>query len=239
MAATDDPEASSLRGVVFDFDGVIADTEPLHLGAYQDVLADTPLTLDTQAYYDRYLGYDDVGVFAALSRDQDIPLDDEAMRRLITAKGQRFAARVRSADVLFPHAAACIERLGAAVPLAIASGALHDEIEMILTGAHLRDHFRAIVAADDVSRSKPAPDCYARAVALLTGTSDAKPDPIGYVAIEDSVWGIESARAAGLRCVAVTNSYPPETLATADLVVTGLGDLTVPQLAQLWRPLDA
>lgn len=230
----------SLRGVVFDFDGVIANTEPLHLGAYQDVLADTPLSLDPEEYYERYLGYDDVGVFTALSRDQGVALETKDVRRLIEAKGRRFEARIQGDGgdgVLFPDAAACIERLAARLPLAIASGALHAEIETILTNARLRHHFRAIVAADDVPKSKPAPDPYQRAVALLEGRGLGS-DPSGYVAVEDSVWGITAAHAAGLACVAITNSYPADILAPADLVVGGLGELQISQLEQLCATLD-
>lgn len=234
-ATSDSAPATCLRGVVFDFDGVIADTEPLHLGAYQDVLAATSMVLDAKTYYDRYLGYDDVGVFQALSRDQGVSLEEEMLQRLIAAKGRRFEARVRGDDVLFPDAAACIERLARDVPLAIASGALHHEIEAILTSTKLRQHFGVIVAADDVPRSKPAPDSYERAVSLLSGQDSATDRHPGYVAIEDSLWGIQAAHAAGLKCVAVTNSYPAETLATADLVVAGLGDLQLPRLEQLWK----
>ena len=226
-----------LRGVVFDFDGVIADTEPLHLGAYQDVLTDTALSLDAKDYYERYLGYDDMGVFTALSRDQGVALDARDVRRLVQAKGRRFKDRVRGANVLFPDAAACIEQLAAHVPLGIASGALHDEIEAILTTTRLWQHFKVIVAADDVPQSKPAPDSYQRAVRLLGGRGTS-PDPSGYVAVEDSVWGIRAARAAGLRCVALTSSYPAEALASADLVLSGLGELELSQLEQLCSQLD-
>ena len=225
-----------LRGVVFDFDGVIADTEPLHLAAYQDVLVDTALSLSTKDYYARYLGYDDIGVFTALSRDQGVTLDAQDIRRLIAAKGQRFEARVRGSDVLFPDAAACIKGLAERVHLGIASGALHDEIEAILTSVKLRHHFDVIVAADDVSQSKPAPESYQRAVRLLAG-NDTSPDTAGYVAIEDSLWGITAAHAAGLPCVAVTHSYPAETLLSADLVLSGLGDLQLSTLERLC-PLD-
>jgi len=226
-----------LRGVVFDFDGVIADTEPLHLGAYQDVLAGTPLTLDPKDYYERYLGYDDVGVFTTLGRDQGAALDPREIQRLITEKGRRFEARVRGGGVLFPDAAACIERLSDRLPLGIASGALHDEIEAILTSAGLRHLFAVIVAADDVPQSKPAPDSYQRAVTLLADKT-ASSDPADYVAIEDSVWGITAARTAGLRCVAVTNSYPADALVSADLVLDRLGELQIPQLERLCERLD-
>ncbi len=229
-----------LQGVVFDFDGVLADTEPLHLGACQAVLAGTGLTLDTDAYYDRYLGYDDVGVFTALGRDQGVALTDDGVRELVAAKGRFFEERVRGGGVLFPDAAACIRRLAAALPLGIASGALHHEIEVILAGANVRQHFRAIVAADDVERSKPAPDAYLRAVELLHGGAPGL-EPAAYLAVEDSVWGIAAAQAAGLPCAAITNSYPADVLAAADLVLGSLGELEAVVLQRLGRtpPADA
>ena len=222
-----------LRGIVFDFDGVIADTEPAHLAAFQDVLADTGLSLSTGDYYDRYLGYDDAGALRAIAHDQGRPLDVGDIRRLVAAKARRFEARVRDGNVLFPGAAACIERLAAVAPLGIASGALHAEIESILIAASLRDRFAVIVAADDVSRSKPAPDTYRRAVELL-GVA-----PSASVAIEDSVWGIEAAHAAGLPCVAVTHSYAAEALASADVVLGDLAELQPALLQRLCGGVDA
>ena len=221
-----------LLGVVFDFDGVIADTEPLHLRAYQDVLADISLTLDTEAYYARYLGYDDVGVFTAVGRDQGAPIEGDSLQRLVNLKSGRFEALVGDADVLFPGAAACIERLAATVPLAIASGALHVEIDAILSSSHLNHHFKAIVAADDVAQSKPAPDSYLLAVERLGGDR-ARVSPVSFVAIEDSRWGIEAAHAAGLACVAVTHSYPADALTTADLVVAELAEVQPALLKRL------
>ena len=222
-----------LRGIVFDFDGVIADTEPAHLAAFQDVLAGTGLSLGRGEYYERYLGYDDDGALRAIGRDQGQPLDDGEVRRLAAAKARRFEARVRGGDVLFPGAAACIRRLAGAAALGIASGALHAEIESILTGAGLRERFDVIVAADDVSRSKPAPDTYQRAVELLGAA------PSDCVAIEDSAWGIEAAHAAGLPCVALTHSFPAAALAAADRVVDGLDALQPALMQQLCGQLDA
>lgn len=227
-----------LRGIVFDFDGVIADTEPSHLAAFQDILAGTGLALGERDYYDRYMGYDDVGTLRALGRDQGRPLDDREIRRLVAAKARRFEARVRGGNVLFPGAAACIERLAAVAPLGIASGALHAEIEAILTAASLRDRFAAIVGADDVPRSKPAPDTYQRAVELL-GAAGTGADPSTCVAIEDTVWGIEAAHAAGLRCVALTHSYPAAALAAADAVLGSLDELQPAVLQRLCGGLDA
>ena len=227
-----------LRGIVFDFDGVIADTEPAHLAAFQDVLGDIGLTLGAGDYYERYLGYDDAGALRAIGRDQGQPLDDGAIRRLAAAKARRFEARVRAGNVLFPGAAACIERLASVAPLGIASGALHAEIESILIGANLRERFDVIVAADDVTRSKPAPDTYERAVELL-GAAGTGATPSTCVAIEDSVWGVKAAHAAGLPCVAVTHSYPAVALASADVVLSGLDELQPALLERLCGRLDA
>ena len=105
--------------------------------------------------------------------------------------------------------------------LGIASGSLRAEILHILTPTGLAPSFRTIVGADDVSSGKPAPEPYLRAAALL-GV-----DPSNAVAIEDSRWGLESARAAGMRTIGVTTSYPAAVLSMADRVVTSIGDVTV------------
>ena len=161
-------DVEPLLGVVFDFDGVIADTERLHLQAYQDVLGDRGVTLSKDDYADRYLGFDDAGVFTHVAADRGFALEGGELHRLIEAKGRRFTALVEAGDVLFPDAPACIERLAADLVLGIASGALHREIDDILGAAGLHRHFSAIVAADDVEHAKPAPDGYARAVELLS-----------------------------------------------------------------------
>ena len=223
-----------LLGVIFDFDGVIADTEPIHLRAFQDALAGGPMKLSDEAYWERYLGLDDAGLFAAIARDQDVSIDPEDAARLAAAKAAHFAARVASADVVYPAARRCIEQCAAdGVPLAVASGALHHEIDTILTRSGLRQHFAAIVAADDVAASKPAPDTYARAVELLCRGLDRPVSPDGFIAIEDSRWGIESANAAGLPCVGVTTSYPSDELTGSAAVVASLDELDRQTLAAL------
>ena len=220
--------AATLAGVIFDFDGVLADSEPLHLRAYQEVLAPSGMTLAAADYYERYLGFDDVGVFRTVSRDRGQALDDDALAELIRVKGERFEALAGRGEGLFPGAADCILRVAAEVPVAIASGALAPEIEMVLDSAGLRRHFRAVVASGDTPRSKPAPDPYLRALELLRPHVEAAGlDPGGcVVAVEDSTWGIESALAAGLRCVGVAQTYPADRLGTAHVVVPTIADVT-------------
>jgi beta-phosphoglucomutase-like phosphatase (HAD superfamily) len=135
---------------------------------------------------------------------------------------------------LFPGAAEAIERSSAEVPIAIASGALGPEIRRILDSAGLTRHFAAIVSAEDTPASKPAPDPYQRAVALLAQSmNDASLRPADCVAVEDSRWGLESAKTAGLRTVGVTSSYGAAELALADLVIPSLAELDLSRLRQL------
>lgn len=218
----------TLAGVIFDFDGVLADSEPLHLRAYQQVLAQHGMSLEAPDYYDRYLGFDDAGVFRTVARDQGRDLDDERLAALIRVKGEQFERLARQGEGLFPGAADCIRRAAAEVPIAVASGALAPEIDTVLVAADLRRHFRAVVASGDTPRSKPAPDPYLRALELLRPHVEAAGlDPAGgVVAVEDSMWGIESALAAGLRCVGVAQTYVASRLGTAHVVVPTIAHVT-------------
>lgn len=228
----------ALQAIIFDFDGVIADSERLHLRSYQDVLTPRGVDLTAEQYFTHYLGYDDAGLLRALARDRQQSWDDQTIAGLIAAKTTRYEDLAARGEMLFAGAASFIRQAAAAVPIAIASGALTHEIESILDRASLRGVFRTIVGADQTMRSKPSPDPYLEALHRLSSASHQL-DPAMTVAIEDSVWGLVSARTAGLRCVAVTNTYPSTTLAMhAELVVTGLDSLTINDLDRLCaRPI--
>jgi HAD superfamily hydrolase (TIGR01509 family) len=222
----------ALQAIVFDFDGVIANSEPLHLRAFQQTFADREITLTAADYYSRYLGYDDEGVFRHVAGDRGVAFTDDEVGALVARKGDCIQQLLSAGEVLFAGAADFIRQAAAAVPVAIASGAQRHEIEEILEATGLRGHFGVIVAAGDTVRGKPAPDPYARAFELLQGANmSLRLDRC--VAIEDSRWGLDSARGAGLRCVAVMNSYPASELPGAELIVEGLHTLTLPMLHQL------
>jgi beta-phosphoglucomutase len=224
----------ALQAIVFDFDGVIADTEVLHLRAYQQVLASEGITISNEEYFDKYLGYDDVGVFKALGKDKGVPMDDGRVKQLIAMKSDRYDQLAAAGDMLFPGAADFIRTAAAAVPIAIASGALTHEIDEILDQAGLRPLFKAIVGADQTERSKPHPEPYQTAFARLRLITGLDLIPWRSVAIEDSHWGLVSARGADLRCVAVTNTYKADELRPdAELVVAGLHALTLEALDRL------
>lgn len=224
----------ALDAIIFDFDGVIADSERLHLRAYQDVLAGEALALSESDYYARYLGYDDVGVFRTLARDHGVELDEARLGDLIARKGARYDALAAQGEMLFPGAADFIRAAAAAVPVAIASGALTHEIEDVLDRAGLRPLFPVIVGADQTARSKPNPDPYLEAFARLQIAAGRALEPRRSVAIEDSKWGLQSARDAGLRTVGVTNTYPADELAdAAELIRPGLHALDLDTLDRL------
>lgn len=222
---------TALQAIVFDFDGVIADSERLHLKAYQDVLGAEGLEFPDHDYYDRYLGYDDVGVFRQYAHDRQIEMPGTRIAELIERKGHRYDELAAMGEMLYPGAAAFIRAAADAVPIAIASGALTHEIEDILVRAGLRHLFPVIVGADQTTRSKPHPEPYLTAFARLQAHVGRTLEPWRSVAIEDSKWGLASARGADLRLVAVTNTYPAiELTAEAELVCGGLADLSLARL---------
>lgn len=223
----------SLQSIVFDFDGVIADSEPLHLRAFQQALAEEGIELSAADYYSHYLGYDDVGLVRALATDRSIAMDDHQIAALVEGKGMQLQEMLHGRHVLFPGAVDFIRSAAAEVPIAIASGALKQEIDEITEAAGIRNLFTAVVAAGDTLRSKPSPAPYLLVFERLCQRSGRDLDPHRCVAIEDSRWGIESALGAGLRCVGVTNSYAAVELEGAELVVGGLGELTLPTLDRL------
>jgi beta-phosphoglucomutase len=222
-----------LRAIVFDFDGVIANSEPLHFRAFRDVLAEEGVTLTEADYYAVYLGFSDAGVFQAIRAARGA-WSPAHIAGLVERKAVRLEALERDVSVLFPAAAAAVRRAAAAVPIAIASGARGAEIRRVLQRENLVACFTAIVAAEDTPLSKPAPDPYLRALALLGAASGDRIAASDCVAIEDSRWGLESARAAGLRTVAVTQTYDVSALTgAADLVIESLESLDLAALAHL------
>ena len=223
-----------LRAVVFDFDGVIANSEPLHLRAFQDVLAAAEVTLTDREYYGNYLGFDDAGVFRAVDANRSARWTAADIDALVSRKTARLEALEHGVSMLFPGAADAVRRLAAAVPLAIASGANGTEIRRVLDREQLTSSFVAIVPADEGLPPKPAPDPYVRAVAQLGAARGESIAAADCVAVEDSMWGLRSARAAGLHTVAVTHTYPAAELREAELVIVSLQELTITNLSALF-----
>ena len=222
-----------IRAVIFDFDGVIANSEPLHFRAYRDVLVDKGIALTESSYYELYLGYDDIGAFTAIAADTGTALTAADMASLVARKAVRLEELEKSGSVLFPGARDAIMRMADAFPIAVASGALKAEILRVLDHEGLRGHFQFVVSAEDTPASKPDPAPYLLAAEKLRSTV-ADLHAHECVAIEDSKWGLVSARAAGMRTVGITQTYPASELVdVSDTVITHLDQFTLALLHAL------
>ncbi len=215
-----------IRAVVFDFDGVIANSEPLHFRAYRDVLVVKGIALTEAAYYEDYLGYDDIGAFTAIAADNGTAFSADDLAGLVARKAVRLEELEKSGSVLFPGARDAIVRMAAAFPIAVVSGALKAEILRVLEHEGLLRHFQFVVSAEDTPASKPDPAPYLLAAdKLRSGLADLQTSEC--VAIEDSKWGLVSARAAGMRTIGITQTYPASALVdVSDTVITHLDQFT-------------
>ena len=153
---------------------------------------------------------------------------------LVARKAIELEALERDVSVLFPGAADAIARAAAVVPIAIASGARGEEIRRVLRREQLDAFFTAVVSAEDTPVSKPSPEPYLRALELLRAARGTAIDAARWVAIEDSRWGLEAARGAGMRTIAVTNTYDKAALtAYADVVIPSLATLDLDVVVSL------
>jgi HAD superfamily hydrolase (TIGR01509 family) len=224
-----------LKAIIFDCDGVIADTEPIHMSAFGRVLAEEGITLAEEDYFAHYLAFDDRGCFTRAFGERGEELSTEKLSELITRKAGYVENAMRSGLVLLPGAADLIRLAAQRYPLAIASGALRAEIETVVNHGKLHDCFRVIVSAEDVPRSKPYPDPFLKALELLNVPAIDPIDASECLVIEDSIHGIRASHQAGMRCLAVTNSYPRAKLSDAQLVVDSLAELSLKDVEAMFE----
>lgn len=225
-----------LRAVIFDFDGVIANTEHLHLGAFQRTLAGEGVEITEEDYYAYYLAYDDRTFFRKLYEDRRLELGDALLTALMDRKSLHYDEMIEGNIELLPGAVDFIKSLDGQYRLAIGSGALEAEILRVLDFAGLRGSFEVVVGADNIANCKPAPDVYIEALRRLNvlKVDGGEITPAECLVIEDSVSGIKAALAAGMKCLAVTNSYQEAELSEAHAVKPGLKDLDLGTLGHLF-----
>lgn len=223
-----------LKAIIFDFDGVIVDSEPMHFRAFLRVAQPLGVTFDYQQYLRDYVGFDDrdaLRVMLAKSRSPEVAKDPAALAALCEQKGHAFEACVNERVDAIPGAVDLVREASAAMPIAIASGATRRDIDLVLRKLDLTDAFRSITTADDVARSKPDPQTYRIAVERLSASCpEAELTPGECLAIEDTAAGIESARGAGLMALGLNSLGDPKQLHRAHRVVDTLRGLTVAQL---------
>lgn len=220
-----------LRAIIFDFDGIIVDSEPLIMRVFQQMATREGWALSEEEYYRDYLALDDRGIVDLLYTSHGRPLDRAERDELVEWKFKVYAELIKDGLPSLPGAVEFVTQVSARYPLAIASGSLRSEIEHLLRTLGLFDKFTLMVTADDVERSKPSPEVFLKTLARLSQLPRFDPqngEPLRSsqcLVIEDAPAGVEAAHAAGLRCLALTHSRPPEELAHADWVARGFQDL--------------
>lgn len=220
-------EGIAATAVVFDFDGVIVDTEPLHYRAFQEILAPLGLEFSWNEYVQTYMGYDDRDAFLEAFKAKSVEITPEYLLFLISEKANKFQEIISGGVSAYPGVCELIRTLhDRQVPLAICSGALRSDITPILKSLSLSQCFEIVVTAEEVVKSKPNPECYALTFnRLSTKWKHIHLTPATTVAIEDTPAGISAASLAGLNVIAVTNSYDPDRLGGAKLIVNSLQKL--------------
>ncbi len=233
---------SDIRALIFDFDGVIVDTEPLHYEGFLRVMKRFNYFMTYEYFEKHYLGFKDRDCFIGLLNEIGIKYNDELINELVEEKGRwlipllsELPIKIKgntssdSAILTFDGLTDFIKAASGMYRLAVASGALRDEIEVILKRLEIYNYFEFIVAAGEYERGKPDPEPYILAYKRLSSKySNIKISEC--VGIEDSFFGVESVKSAGMKCVAVTNSYSQDVLYKygADMVVDRLRDKLLP-----------
>ncbi|OGW67598.1 MAG: hypothetical protein A3H49_07940 [Nitrospirae bacterium RIFCSPLOWO2_02_FULL_62_14] len=230
-----------LRAIIFDFDGVVADSEPIHLAVFQRVLGELGFILSPEEYYAEYLGYDDKGCFLAFLTAHGQAPSTELIGELVARKARAYLDHIKQHLVIFPGVRELVRDAASRHRLAIASGALRNEIEYALECAGIRKEFEHITSAEDVRCGKPDPEPFAHALASLNRASRSGQDrlaPGDCLVIEDSIPGIRAAHAAGMKVLAVANTHTVQDLHEADALTHSLTDVKLPELeSRLW-PAD-
>ncbi len=225
-----------LRAIIFDFNGVILNDEPLHFRAMRETVAALGITLGEREYWDKYLPLDDARCLGAICADHSVGLTAEQTESALARKAGLYRQLLDGGYPLFPGVASFVRAAANRYPLALASGARRDEIEEALEATGLHSCFSVIVGAEDFSRGKPHPESFLFALSRLNASQNGLLTPVNpaeCLVIEDSVGGVRGARAAGMKCLAVTNSQPREKLGAANLVVSSLSEVSVDELQRL------
>jgi beta-phosphoglucomutase len=222
------------RAVIFDFDGVITDSEVLHLRSFNKVLAQYGVEISTKDYYKDYLGLTDLDCLMLVAERSRLEKPTKGIENLAKEKNEVFERLAKTEGRIIEGVRDFLQMLRQNnIPMAICSGALLAEIELVLEQARLRSFFEVIVSAEFVKKGKPSPEGCLLTLRKLNHCRQNPILPNQCIVIEDSHWGLAAAKAAGMHTIAVTNSYDASELTMAEKIVTGLGDLSISALQQL------
>jgi len=223
-----------LRAVIFDFDGVITDSEILHLRAFNQSLAPYGIEITKNDYYTTYLGFNDNDCYRLLIEKGLLKTDKQQVASLIEQKKHIFEQLAQTEGKMIEGVRDFLTMLEENnIPMAICSGSLLTEVEMVLDEARLRHLFEVIVSGEQVKKGKPNPEGFLLSLQRLNENRENPITANQCIVIEDSHWGLEAAKAAGMHTIAVTNSYDAEQLSLAEKIVARLSELSIGDLQQL------
>lgn len=209
--------------VLFDFDGVLVNSEPLHYQAFAGVLATEGLELTEEEYYRELIGFDDKGAFQHLYAKRGLPLAPKTFLSLMAGKSKVMTELIEGRKFsALPGVEEFVRGLWRRHPLGICSGALRDEIEAMLEGISLRDCFSVIVSAEDVTVGKPDPQGYRQTLQLMSEKMGRTLRPADALIVEDAPTVIRSVKAVGFPVLGVAGSYAPDKLTDANWVTPTL-----------------
>jgi beta-phosphoglucomutase len=224
--------------VLFDFDGVLVNSEALHFQAFREVLSAEHIDLSEEEYYRELLGFDDKGAFRHIYQKRNVELSPKTFLSVMARKSEVMMDLIyRRQFSALPGVEEFVRSLWRKRPLAICSGALREEIEAMLEGIALRDCFSIIVAAEDVTIGKPDPSGYLMTSKLISQKAGRTLAPRDCLIVEDAPTVIKSVRAVGFPVLAVATSYPAEKLAEANWVVKTLEPNEVKRAVAELKPL--
>jgi HAD superfamily hydrolase (TIGR01509 family) len=223
-----------LRAVIFDFDGIITDSEILHLRAFNQSLAPYGIEITTKDYYTNYLGFSDFDCYKALIENNLLKIDEDQIDGIIKEKSKIFEDLTKTEGRTIEGVPDFLQMLKQNnIPMAICSGSLLTEIELMLEESGLRHFFTTIVSAEQVKNGKPHPEGFLLSLKKLNKMCHPPIAADECIVIEDSHWGLRAGKDAGMHTVAVTNSYEADQLSLAEKIVSHLNELTINDLQQL------
>ena len=207
---------SSCEAVIFDMDGVIVDSEPRHEAAFLEVVREIGYGERLNLRFEDFVGRSDHELWRAFIRTHQPP---HTLEELLELKRGRVIEIIRREQPLFKGLPALVKKIAPCYRLGVASGSERLVVEEVLALDGLRKFFKAAVTASDVKQGKPAPDIFLRTAELL------ETSPRNCWVIEDSKPGIKAGLAAGMRVIAITNTYPAHELGQATCIVNSYGEI--------------
>jgi beta-phosphoglucomutase len=225
-----------LRAIFFDFNGVLVDDEAIHFKTFHHVLKEEGIDLTEEEYFATYLARDDRGCFTHAMKTAGKPMDQKKLDELIAHKSAFYDEEIEKDFTIFPSADLFVRKCAQKYPIGLVSGALRGEINYVLKEIKLDKIFTVIISTEDVESSKPDPECYEKALLKVNEARKTTPpiQPSECLVFEDAVGGIKSAKDAGMKCVALLNTYNQNDLKAADLCIQSFNGIDLAKIEKIF-----